>query len=824
MSAARGTRVRGGAAPAKRAPLRRFIGAWVAAAISLTLGVLAAWPIYLTSWLWLLAAAALVGGSLLVWARERWRLGWIVTTALLLVLLVVTVVPVAVPQALQSGVLRGLADGLAAVALGWKQLLTLSLPVGTYQTVLVPAYLVMLLTVVLTLLLAGRPGRWASFAALPLLAPIAFGTVFGASAVSAPLRLGPVTVAAPRELALWLAAVVLGACWVAWTAGAERRAALKLGRSESNAGSGGSFVRSLLAAATVVVALGAGALVAPLLDDGARAVPRDRVDPEIVVRDRPSPLASYRASKTDAAIDEPLFSVSSSGSLPQHLRLAVLDAYEGLDFHVSEDAAGRFSRFPSGEGLAQPSTVAVEIAEGYRDIWAPSALLGAPPSFGGPRAAELADSFYVNRSTGAAVAVPGGAENRRPGLREGDRYTAPMETREADPATGLGSGGTALIDLEATPELARWIERQGVSADGAGLVSLIERLRARGYLSHSLDDAGGQPQWLQRLSEEYGTRFEASSGGHSLARIETLFSQLNTQQQAAGEGASEAALVAGIGDDEQFATAAALIARALGFESRVVVGVRFGEGVPGVPGCEETCTGENLSAWIEVRAESGSWVPIDVTPQAEKQPERLEQGEQLPEFPTTPEERDAREVDPPIGLGEQSENAEPVDETAGASWVWPVLRMVGLSLAAVALVLLSLLFLPVAKRLRAKRRRAEPVPELSVLGAWEEYLDRARDAGRTIPRGASRGMVAEAIGADAARWIAAEVDRAVFSPTGIDAQQAASVWEVVDADERARLAGLSARQRIRLAYSLRSYGLNIRIVHDGLVRAAKETP
>ncbi|WP_244301165.1 DUF3488 domain-containing protein [Leucobacter insecticola] len=606
MNAARGTRE-----PGTPAPFARMLGAGIAAAIALTIGVFAAWPIYVTPWLWVLAGAALVAGSLLAWARERWRLRWIITTALFLALLVLTIVPVAVPQSLQSGVLRGLLDGLAAVALGWKQLLTLSLPVGTYQTVLVPAYLVMLLTVVLTFVLAARPGRWASLAALPLLAPVAFGTVFGASAVSAPFRLGPVTITAPRELALWLAAGALGACWVTWTAGAQRRAALKLGRAESSAGSGGRFVRSLLAAATVVVALGAGALVAPALDAGTRAVPRDSVDPEIVVRDRPSPLASYRASKTDDAIDVPLFTVSSSGGLPQHLRLAVLDAYEGIDFHVSEDAAGRFSRFPSGEALSKPSTVTVEVAEGYQDIWAPSAILGAPPSFGGPRAAELADSFYVNRETGAAIAVPGGAADRSLGLREGDRYTAPMETREL--SADLGTSGAALIDLETTPEMARWIERQGVAADGQGLVTLIERLRARGYLSHALDDSGGEPQWLQRLSEKYGTSFEASSGGHSLARIETLFSQLNTQQQAAGEDASDAVLVAGVGDDEQFATAAALLARALGFESRVVVGVRFGEGVAGVPGCEDVCTGENLSAWIEVQAESGSWVPIDVT-------------------------------------------------------------------------------------------------------------------------------------------------------------------------------------------------------------------
>src|SRR5690606_32628109 len=126
----------------------------------------------------------------------------------------------------------------------------------------------------------------------------------------------------------------------------------------------------------------------------------------------------------------------------------------------------------------------------------------------------------------------------------------------------------------------------------------LDRLRSRGYLSHSLSDVEGERLWLERLSREYGTQFEPSAGGHSNARIEQLFAQLNTQARLAGEGASTEMLVAGIGDDEQFATAAAMIARALGFDSRVVLGVRLGDGretPEGVPSCDAQCTGENLA-------------------------------------------------------------------------------------------------------------------------------------------------------------------------------------------------------------------------------------
>ncbi|GAB2547804.1 transglutaminase domain-containing protein [Leucobacter ruminantium] len=786
----------------------RLAGGIAAAAVALAIGVLAAWPIYRTGWLWLVALVALVLGAGLAWARERWRLSFPVFAALVLGVFALTVVPVAVPQSIASGPLRGLGDGLAAIALGWKQLLTLTLPVGTYQTVLVPAYVVMFATALLVVFIALRGGRWPVLAALPMLAPVAFGTVFGASAVSAPLHLGPVSIAAPREIGLWLAAAVLAAVWIVWTAGAERRAALRLGRTEGEPQlRKGGVVRAAVGAGILVAALAAGLLFAPMLDAGARAVPRDSIDPELVVRDRPSPLASYRNAKRDAGIDSPLFGVSADGALPERLRLAVLDEYDGVDFHVSGDAAGRFTRFPSGDRASKPSRVSVEVREGYSDIWAPTAPLAEPPVFSGPRASELSDSFYVNRETGGAIAVPGEKGAVR-GLADGDAYTAEMETAVPEGELGDPSSTAPLVELDELPELAKWIDRQGLAADADGLAGLIGMLRERGYLSHSMSDREGERLWIERLGEEYGTKFESSAGGHSLARIETLFSQLNSQQLAAGPEANAAQLVAGIGDDEQFAAAAALVARALGYDSRVVVGVRLGgEEVPGVPACEDECTGENLAAWIEVRGDRATWVPFDVTPQVTQPPQRLEQGEQLPEFPTTPEERDAQEVDPPVGLGDQTEGSKDDPEVVAAPWLGPLLRIAGLSLGSAALLALPFLFLPLAKRLRSRKRRSEADPELRALGAWEELVDRARDAGVAIPEGASRAEIAEAIGSKPAVWAAAQVDRAVFSAHGIDGSIADTLWQATDADSAERKATLRRRARLGAAYSLRSYGI-----------------
>lgn len=801
-------------------PRARLWGAIAASTAAVGLGVLAAWPIYGTRWLLVPAAVALLLGSGLAAfaARRRWPVP--AALAALFVLFALTVAPAAVPRSfnqLPLGPLRGVVDGVAASVLGWKQLLTLSLPVGTYETMLVPAYLVFLLSAFLTTWIALRGGRFAALAAFPLLAPVAFGTVFGSSAVSAPLRIGPLEVVAPREVGLWIAAAALGVLWVVFSAGAERRAALRLGRQGAAALARGRAMRALFAAAILVAALLASAALAPALAGASRAVPRDRIDPELVVSAQTSPLADYRAFKGDDRLDAVLFSVSADGEPPSRLRLAVLDEYDGVDFHVGAGEAGRFTRFPSGDRVADPVRVTVRVGEGYDGIWVPTAGLGSAPEFSGPRGDRLADAFYVNRSTGTAIAVPGAVAGEggagRIGLEEGDGYAAVMSAAPDAGLAGPPPAGAAGFDAETMPELAAWVEAQGQAATGEGLVELVERLRERGYLSHSISDDEGRRLWLARLAERYGTRFESSAGGHSAARIEQLFAQLNTQERLAGDRPSPEMLVAGVGDDEQFAAAAALVARALGFDSRVVVGVRLGgdgAGVPGVPACAGDCTGEHLAAWIEVRGGDGAWIPLDVTPQAETPPLVLEEGEQLPEFPTAPEERDAREVDPPPGLGEQNEESDQAKDPQVAAWLWPVLRAAGLSLAALVLLALPLLFLPLMKRRRARSRRAAPDPELRALGAWQEMVDRAVDRGVRVPEGATRSETAELLGSAPARWAAEQVDRAVFSPSGIGDPEADLLWAAADTDRREHEARSGWRRRLRAAYALRSYGVRFR--------------
>src|SRR5690606_18291728 len=113
--------------------------------------------------------------------------------------------------------------------------------------------------------------------------------------------------------------------------------------------------------------------------------------------------------------------------------------------------------------------------------------------------------------------------------------------------------------------------------------------------------------------------------------------------------------VAAVGDDEQFAVAAALIADELGFPARVVVGARLWSDDPGVRVCESgACRAQDLSAWTEVFTDDGRWVPVDVTPQWAQSPS-LEVTEQRdPENVTEVRPDSVEEVVPPAPVQEDS--------------------------------------------------------------------------------------------------------------------------------------------------------------------------
>ena len=800
------------------------IGAAIAVAI--------AWPIYQSPRTIVIAATSVVLAAAILFVARRLRLRWWGILLAAVLVYVIAVVPLAVPSALGSlpQFLNGLRDGVAGITLGWKQLLTLDLPLGEYQAVLVPFLVVFYVLSLVGIAVILRGGGVAVVAVPAVVLMSAFGIAFGSSSTSAPARVFGFTIPAAREVTLAVVLVLVSLLWLIGRSRLERARALRAARASTGTVRQRSeslaiaLRRNTLAVIIVLLALIAGVAVAPVAASlAARQALRDDVDPLLIVQQQPSPLSSYRSWFEEDAFGAELFSVSQAGSVDR-IRIATLDTYDGTTFHVNsavDDATSRFSRLPRTEPTGgSPEKIEIQIGEGYSGIWVPvPSGLAAAPTFDGARDAELADAFYISDANSSTIDVAE-ATGGKLGLRAGDSYTV-----YADPVTtgldALGSesaGNPLLGDLE-YPALEDWVDLQDVPRNAEGLSELIDRLTSRGYLSHSLAETAASSDWIRSLEGRADFVFQPSYSGHSRARIESLFTSLSLQQRTAGEKADDAALVSAVGDDEQFATAAALLARYLGFESRVVIGVRLDSDDPdlAVAPCDETCTGANVSAWVEVSDASRNWVAIDTTPQFTNAPSTISTGVELPKNPTVPDEVQSDVVDPPeIDRGNSDLISDPNGEDEGWLTAWlPTIRLAGLVSLAALLVVLPVLVLAFAKSSRRRLRRSMRVPEVSIVGAWDELVDTYVDYGIPLPRAASRVDFAQATQRPAAIALASLVDHAVFAEHPPTRDSSTASWELLDEERTELAAGSSLGRRLGARFSpasfLRHFGPDTRL-------------
>ncbi len=765
-----------------------------------------AWPIYQTPRLAVITVvAAAAGVAIVLLARRMWVIAALTAAAYLLL-----VVPLAVPSGLASPerALLALRDGVAGLILGWKQLLTLTLPLGEYQAVLVPFLAVILGGTVLALTLIVRGRRAAPLAAAVVIAMSAFGMVFGSSDTGAALAVGALVLPAPREILLGLAALILSLAWLLGRARIARVQALRLAQASTDGvrqarqSAWRQGRRRILAAVLVVTALVGGLALAPVAAAiSPRQALRDRVDPLVVLRQQPSPLSAYRSWFADPVYDAELFTVTGDTDRFDRLRIATLDSYDGHVFEVAANSS--FTRLPSTSPASGSSEITVTIGDGFSGPWVPvPSGLSAAPRFEGARADALADGFYVGESDATGIDTAAG------GLGRGDSYRVSGVAAGTDSMDGA-RGAESRIPADAYPALARWVELQDVPRTGAGLRELIDRLTERGYLSHSLTEGTSARSWIADLSTRAPYGFTPSYSGHSTARIEELFADLVEQQVRAGESRDDALLVSAVGDDEQFATAAALLARYLGFDSRVVVGVRLSaaESSSVEPCAHGVCTGSNVTAWVEVLAPGGEWVAFDSSPQFAVAPTTIAVGEQLPENPTVPDQAPPEVVDPPAAQRDDSTGADaPV--AAAPGWLealLPVLARVGMGSLLVLLLVLPAVVLAVAKATRRAARRRAEIAEVSIVGAWDELVDTYLDNGVTVAPHLTRSAAAREIGRTAAVALAAAADTAVFDETPPDSAASARAWSLVD-DERAVIRRASTRmERLRSAITPASF-------------------
>jgi transglutaminase-like putative cysteine protease len=756
-----------------RLPLGLLVSTTAFLWLTTSVAAAALWPVYQSIQLIVLVGVSILAGSIvaIVGALYRWSSMTLSVASMGIYLLLG--VPLAVPSDATSAVfptLAGELELLRATALGWKELLTITLPVGSYQSLLVPAFLLVLATTVIGL----SVGLRARVGELGVLAPIILFVVA--------IVFGPATATMPLELSLGLLASVLG--WLVWRRWYRRRESIRLlagvvldpaGRVAASGPSSAGF-RTIVGAVLIVVLVGGGAVVATLAlpPTAQRHVLRQAVVQPFDPRQYPSPLSGFRRYEEPAQADSTMLSVTG---LPTggRIRIATLDTYDGIVFSVGDSLvtseSGSFTRVPYtyDQSAVRGTPVSVKVTvDHYAGVWLPTVGKLTDVSFGGTDAAVLRDSFFYNNESGTAAVV-------RP-VTPGDSYTlsAVMPRQPAPDQLGSLRPGSALVPpMAVVPDglsstLNDWVKSD--TTPGAKLVAMIAAIKTAGYVSHGVSP--DEP---------------ISRSGHSADRI----TQLLTDQRM-------------IGDQEQFAVTAAIMARQLGFPSRVVFG--FAPGSVDSHGTTQI-RGKDISAWIEVDTSQYGWVTIDPTPGVRPIPQEQPQKPitvTRPQSPVQPPQEQPQPPDSQLPPGATKDNSQVPNPVMAI--ILAVLRVAGFTVLGIAIVLAPFLAIVVAKLQRRRRRKRAPSAAQRISGGWREFEDAVLDHGFVPPPHPTRTEVAETVGGIQPLVLAAVADRAAFAPTEPLSEEADQVWRAVR-DLRLSLgAGRSRRERLRAAISLRSLG------------------
>ncbi|GAA3030973.1 transglutaminase family protein [Microbacterium dextranolyticum] len=736
-----------------------------AAALLLAVSIVGFAPTFDSAQYLVAGVGGLALGLALAWAGAHWRWGVLGLAAATIGAYVVFGGALALPHTALFGVaptLDTLQQLAAGVVISWKQLLTTVPPVAAADGHLVVPFILMLVGGVLTGSLALR-ARAAAWSLIPALAVLVATILLGVSRPAAPLVQGIVFAVVAT---VWLA---LRRTWD------HDRAAVRV---ESAGVSDAASVRSSrtrrLVAGGLVLAVASGVgLATAAVATPPRYILRDFIVPPFDVTQYPSPLQSFRGYVRDDA-DTTLFTVSG---LPKdaRVRLATMDAYDGIVYNVSDDGAGSSSAFTplrsnmSPTATGTPETVQVEIGD-LTGVWVPDVGAVRDLAFDGARAAELTRSAYFNDATGTA-AVP-------VGLAKGDSYT--IDTLLPDQPSDAVLAGARFAALKmpkqtGIPEKIADLASKAV----ANAETPIERARAlesylhtQGFFSHGLGDD------------------VVSLSGHGANRIMSLFS---------GEQM--------VGDDEQYAVAMALMATQLGMPARVVMGWHADDKHP-QDGTTLTATGSNLHAWVEIAFQDYGWIPFDPTPDEDNKPnDQSTKPKANPKPQVLQPPPPAQEpADLPPAIAENRDHDD--DQDPGLSWLGPVLLYGGITLGVLALLAAPFIVMGVIKGARRARRRGAARTADRISGGWDELVDSAVDLRAPVSVGATRAESAAVVGStfDQPRVgdLATRADLDVFGPGDPAPEDVDAFWREVDDIVGQMRGSTSVWQRLRARLSLRS--------------------
>lgn len=660
---------------------------------------------------WLVAALgglAIGIGATLLARRLKW--GPLLTTLLVLVTYCLVGPALAAPNRAFGGVLPSPGaerDLLTGTVDGWRNALTLVVPLGTDYQVLVVPLLIALVGSLFAATFLWR-SRWPSIAGFGVVGMFVAAATFGTRVTDVPVA---------RGLVLVIALLV----WIRWRA-------LRSVRT--------SWPRRVALTASVVVfaSLAGWALNGATAGDQTRQVLRDHVDPPLEQLDFKSPLSKYRNYYTAQENDQ-LFSIDG---LPAdaRVRLASMDEFDGIVWNVSTaDATGGSSAF---DRATAPSSRAITVSvEDYTGPWL--------PTIGGADGVVLTDNADSDAARQLIHNADTGAIAQLGGVLSGDVYTVDWsptpsagslpDDAKVDRTVAVAPATRKLPQLDKLIQV--WVAQAGASSDAEIATAVAQGFSQKGFFSDGRPDG----------------KFPTPSG-HGARRIANLIADPSRM----------------VGNDEQYASAMGVAMQSMGFPARVVLGLETDAG--------PDYTGNDISAWVEVKFAGTGWVPFDPTPPEDQQPAVLQQDPNpvpqpnVVQPPVLPNEPADLEGIPPEGAGKN---------LSGRLWdiIWMILGYAWLAIK--ILVLLSPLWgLWLIKRLRRKRRRNAVDPIVRMSGGWREVTDRARDLGTSLPRSQTRFESSVVL---AGRYPTAELpplatvaDRHVFGPVDPTAEEVDAYW------------------------------------------------
>jgi transglutaminase-like putative cysteine protease len=407
--------------------------------------------------------------------------------------------------------------------------------------------------------------------------------------------------------------------------------------------------------------------------------PRETVEaPPPQQRDGVSPLD--RVSAWLQTPDEQMFTVHTTD--PENWRLAVLDRFDGVTWTSGASFVTAGTRVPPDEHASRhQNETSVQqhfTIQNLPGVWVPAA-----------------DRPRTIKGLGVTVDPVSGVLTSPRQLRSGQAYSVTSTARDYDP------------DQLAEAEPARDAEGRAATALPESPGTTVNNAQVPAFRRLAQQVTRDQSTGFQRAAKlaDYlrtAARYDVSGlPGHTYAQLDYFLTRSKR------------------GTSEQFATSYAVLARAVGLPTRVVVGFRPGVGGNGA---FQVRSGDVL-VWPEVDFAGLGWVPFYPTPEQEgrsRQSGSVPAGDTQQKLEAAQKNAASKNKGKGPGPGDQPPpKPAPARGPVHRATPWWVYGSAAAALIPVA-YLAAVLILPM---LRRRRRRTAATPADRIAGAWEQTVE-----------------------------------------------------------------------------------------------------